>query len=88
MSTTTSASAMYVIRFVIAFFVIVLRLLRSIALARGRVSIVIMILLMLVGSERNLLIFYRTQFNRKRSRNAAQEVELVFVHGDGVESLT
>jgi hypothetical protein len=38
MSTTTSASAMYVIRLVITFFVIVLRLLRSIARASGRVS--------------------------------------------------
>lgn len=43
---------------------------------------------MLVDSERNLLIFYRTQLNRKRSRNATEEVELVLVHIDSVESLT
>ena len=61
---------------------VVLRTLRSIARASGRVSIVIMILLMLVDSKRDLLIFYRAQFYRKRSGNAAQKIEFVIMHGD------
>jgi hypothetical protein len=40
---------------------------------------------MLVDSERNLFVFHRSQFNRKRSRNATQEVELVLVRGDRVQ---
>lgn len=66
---------------------VVLRTLRSIARASGRVSIVIMILLMLVDSKRDLLIFYRAQLYRKRSRNATQEIEFVLVHGDRAQSL-
>jgi hypothetical protein len=65
---------------------VALRTLRSIARASARVSIVIIILLMLVDSERNFLILHRSQFDRKRSGHTAQEVELVFVHGDRVES--
>jgi len=61
---------------------VVLRTLFSIARASGRVSIVIMILLMLVDSKRDLLIFYRAQFYRERSRNAAQKIEFVIMHGD------
>lgn len=41
---------------------------------------------MLVDSERNLFVFHRSQFNRESSGHATQEVELVFVHGDGVQS--
>jgi hypothetical protein len=41
---------------------------------------------MLVDSERNFLIFHRSQFDRESGGQATQEVELVFVHGDGVES--
>ena len=61
---------------------VVLRTLLSIARASGRVSIVIMILLMLVDSKRDLLIFYCAQLNRERSRNAAQKIEFVIMHGD------
>ena len=63
-----------------------MRTLRSIARASGRVSIVIMILLMSVDPERNLFVFHRSQFNCESSGHATQEVELVFVHSDGVES--
>jgi len=61
---------------------VVLRTLRSIARANERVLIVIMILLMLVDPKRDLLIFYRAQFYRKRSRNAAQKIEFVIMRGD------
>jgi len=63
----------------------VLRTLRSIARASGRVSIVIMILLMLVQSEGYLFVFHRAQLYGERSRNTAQEIEFVLVHGDGVQ---
>ncbi len=66
---------------------VVLRTLRSIARASGRVSIVIMILLMLVDPKRELLIFYCVQLYRERSRNATQEIEFVLVHGDRAQSL-
>jgi len=63
----------------------VLRTLFSIARASGRTSIVIMILLMLVSSESELFILDGLQFERKRSRNAAQKIEFVIMHGDGVQ---
>lgn len=46
---------------------------------------VMMILLMLVDSESDFLIFHRAQFYGERSRNAAQEIEFVLVHGDRVQ---
>lgn len=61
---------------------VVLRTLFSIARASGRVSIVIMILLMLVSSESELFILDGLQFERERSRNAAQKIEFVIMHGD------
>ncbi len=64
---------------------VVLRTLRSMTRASGRVSIVIMILLMLVDSLCELLIFYCAQFYRKRSRNATQEVKFLLVCGDRVQ---
>lgn len=65
----------------------VLRTLRSIARARGRVSIVIMILLMLVSSERKLLIAQLLKLTRQNDVGAAQEIQLVLVRGDGVQGL-
>lgn len=59
--------------------------LRSIARASGRVSMVMMILLMLVYSECDLVIFDFVQLYRKRGRNATQKIEFVLVHGDGVQ---
>ena len=66
---------------------VVLRTLFSIARASGRTSIVIIILLMLVDSERNLLIAHCLHFTRKDNVGSAQEVQLVFVRGDGVQGL-
>ena len=63
----------------------VLRTLRSIARASGRVSIVIIILLMLVDSERNLLIAHCLHFTRKNNVRSAKDVQLVLVRGDGVQ---
>ncbi len=65
----------------------VLRTLRSIARASGRVSIVIMILLMLVDSERKLLVAQLFNFTRQNDVRSAQEVEFVLVRGDGVQGL-
>lgn len=63
----------------------VLRTLRSIARASGRVSIVIMILLMLVDSERKLFVAQFFQFACQRDVHAAHHIELVLVHGDSVQ---
>jgi len=65
---------------------VVLRTLRSIARASGRVSIVIMILLMLVNSERKLFITKLLDFTRENDVRSTQEIQLVLVHGDGVQS--
>jgi hypothetical protein len=43
---------------------------------------------MLVDSERDLLIFYRSQFDRESCGHATQEVQLVFVHSDCVQRLS
>jgi len=64
---------------------VVLRTLRSIARASGRVSIVIMILLMLVDSERKLFVAQFLHLTRKNDVRSAQKVQLVLVHGDGVQ---
>jgi hypothetical protein len=64
-----------------------LRTLRSIARASGRVSIVIIIFPMLVDSERKLLIAHCLHFTRKNNVRSAQEVQLVFMRGDGVQGL-
>jgi len=64
---------------------VVLLTLRSIARASGRVSIVIMILLMLVDSERKLFVAQLLHLTRKNDVRSAQEVQLVLVHGDGVQ---
>jgi len=64
---------------------VVLRTLRSMTRASGRVSIVIMILLMLVSSESELFILNGLQFKCERSRNAAQKIEFVIMHGDRVQ---
>ena len=66
----------------------VLRTLRSISRASGRTSIVIIILLMLVDSERNLLIAHCLHFTRKNNVGSAKEVQLVLVRGDGVQGLS
>ena len=66
---------------------VVLRTLRSIARASGRVSIVIIILLMLVDSERKLLVAQLFNFTRQNDVRSAQEVEFVLVRGDGVQGL-
>ena len=66
---------------------VALRTLRSIARASGRVSIVIIILLMSIDSERNLLVAHCLHFTRKNNVGSAQEVHLVFVRGDGVQGL-
>jgi len=65
----------------------VLRTLRSMTRASGRVSIVIIILLMLVDSERNLLVAHCLHFTRKNNVGSAKEVQLVLVRGDGVQGL-
>ena len=60
---------------------VVLRTLRSISRAKGRTSIVIMILLMLVCSE--CYFFRRVKFDqllRECHNRSTQEVQLVFVH--------
>lgn len=64
---------------------VVLRTLRSISRASGRTSIVIIILLMLVDSERNLLVTHRLHFTRKNNVRSAKDVQLVLVSGDGVQ---
>ena len=64
---------------------VVLRTLRSIARASGRVSIVIMILLMLVDSERKLFVAQFLHLTRKDEIRSAQEIEFVLMHGDGVQ---
>lgn len=66
---------------------VVLRTLRSIARANGRVSIVIMILLMLVDSERKLFVPQLLKLTRKDNVGSAQEIEFVLVHVDGVQGL-
>ena len=65
----------------------VLRTLFSIARAKGRTSIVIIILLMLVDSEGNLLIAHCLDFTRKNNVGSAKDVQLVLVRGDGVQGL-
>jgi hypothetical protein len=42
---------------------------------------------MLVESKGDLFVFHRAQLYGERSRNTAQEIQLVLVHGDGVQSL-
>ena len=64
----------------------VLRTLRSIARASGRVSMVIMILLMLVDSERKLFVAQFLHLTRENDVRSTQEIQLVLVHGDGVQS--
>jgi hypothetical protein len=66
---------------------VVLRTLRSIARASGRVSIVIIIFPMLVDSERKLLIAHCLHFTRKDNAGSTQEVQFVLVRGDGVQGL-
>ena len=66
---------------------VVLRTLRSIARASGRVSIVIMILLMLVDSVRKLFVAQLLHLTRKNDVRSAQKIQLVLVHGDGVKRL-
>ena len=66
---------------------VVLLTLRSIARASGRVSIVIMILLMLVDSERKLFVAQFLHLTRKNEIRSAQKVQLVLMHGDGVQGL-
>lgn len=46
-----------------------------------------MCVFMLVDSERNLLITHCLHFTRKNNVGSAQEVQLVFVRGDGVQGL-
>jgi hypothetical protein len=41
---------------------------------------------MLVDSERDLFVFHRSQFNGESGGHATQEVELVLVHSDRVQS--
>ena len=64
---------------------VVLRTLRSIARASGRVSIVIMILLMLVDSERKLFVAQFLHLACKDEIRSAQEIQFVLVHGDRVQ---
>ncbi len=66
---------------------VVLRTLRSIARASGRVSIVIMILLMLVDSERKLFVAQFFQFVCHRDVHAAKHIHFMLVCGDGVQGL-
>jgi hypothetical protein len=66
---------------------VVLRTLRSIARASGRVSIVIMILLMLVDSERKLFVAQFFQFACHRDVHAAKHIHFALVHCDGVQGL-
>ena len=66
---------------------VVLRTLLSIARASGRVSIVIIILLMLVDSERKLFVAELLHLTRKNDVGSAQHIEFVLVHGDRVQSL-
>mgnify|MGYP006933437209 CR=1 FL=1 len=63
----------------------VLRTLRSIARASGRVSIVIMILLMLVRSLCKLCIAHGAKFVGEDDVGSAQKVQFLFVRGDGVQ---
>ena len=64
---------------------VVLRTLFSIARASGLVSIVIMILLMLVSSERKLFVAELLQLTSQNKVRAAQEIQLVLVRGDSVQ---
>ena len=64
---------------------VVLRTLRSIARASGRVSMVMMILLMLVDSERKLFVAQLLDFTRQNNVRSAQEIQLVLVHSDRVQ---
>ena len=64
---------------------VVLRTLRSIARASGRVSMVIMILLMLVNSEREFFVAQLLNLARENDVRSAQEIELMLVHGDRVQ---
>jgi len=64
---------------------VVLRTLRSIARASGRVSIVIMILLMLVNPERKLFVAQLLDLTRENEIRSAQEIQFVLVHGDGMQ---
>ena len=66
---------------------VVLRTLRSIARASGRVSIVIMILLMLVDSKRKLFVAQLFKLTRQNDVRSAQEIQLVLMRGDGVQGL-
>jgi len=66
---------------------VVLRTLFSIARASGLVSIVIIILLMLVDSERKLFVAEFLHLTRQNNVRAAQEIQLVLVRGDGVQGL-
>lgn len=66
---------------------VVRRTLRSMTRASGRVSIVIMILLMLVDSERNLFVAQLLHLTRENDVRAAKEIQLVLVHGDCVQRL-
>ena len=65
---------------------VVLLTLRSIARASGRVSIVIMILLMLVDPVRKLFVTQFLHFTRQNEIRSAQKIQFVLVHGDGVQS--
>jgi len=56
--------------------------------ASGLVSIVIMILLMLVDSERKLFVAELLHLTRQNNVCSTQEVQLVLVHSDGVQGLT
>lgn len=64
---------------------VVLRTLLSIARTSGRVSIVIMILLMLVDSERKLFVAQLLDLTCENEIRSAQEIEFVLMHGDGVQ---
>jgi hypothetical protein len=66
---------------------VVLRTLRSIARASGRVSIVIMILLMLVDPKRKLFVAELFNLTRQNDVRATKKIELMLVHCDRVESL-